>query len=109
MPIYVYKCDKCETVTEEIQKMSDPPLTVCEVEGCDGTLHKQLTTASPHFKGSGWASDGYGKVTMGKTGPRVADVHNDMKEVGEKAAKEGGHEAGRAAVNKYLDKLEGKS
>jgi hypothetical protein len=31
-----------------------------------------------------------------------------MKEVGEKAAKEGGHVEGRKAVNKYLDKMEGK-
>lgn len=109
MPIYVYKCEKCEHVQEVIQKMSDPPLTHCDQEGCDGEVKKQLTTASPHFKGSGWASDGYGRVTMGKTGPLVADVQNDMREVGQKAAKEGGHEAGRAAVNKYLDKLEGKS
>lgn len=106
MPIYVYECDSCDHVEEIIQKVSDPPLVKCEA--CGGKLAKMLTTANAHFKGSGWAKDGYGRVTMGKLGPKVTDVQGDMKEVGEKAAKVGGHVEGRKAVNKYLDKLEGK-
>lgn len=108
MPIYVYECTTCGTTIEEIQKINDPPLTKCDEEDCDGKLEKQLTTANAQFKGTGWAKDGYSKTSMGKLGPLVTDVQNDMKEVGEKAAKEGGHEAGRRAVNKHLDKMEGK-
>jgi putative FmdB family regulatory protein len=108
MPIYVYQCQTCETVTEVIQKMSDPPLVKCDEEGCDGKLEKQLTTANPQFRGAGWASDGYSRATMGKLGPKIADVQHDMTEAGAKAAKEGGHHEGRKAVNKYLDKLEKK-
>ncbi len=108
MPIYVYKCDTCDSIIEEIQKMSDPPLTQCEKEDCDGKLEKQLTTANPQFRGIGWGKEGYGRASMGRQGPLVADVQNDMNEAGAKAAKEGGHHAGRAAVNKQLDKIEGK-
>ncbi|SVB11798.1 uncharacterized protein METZ01_LOCUS164652, partial [marine metagenome] len=33
MPIYEYKCDKCNCLWEEIQKFSDPALTYCK--GCE--------------------------------------------------------------------------
>ena len=33
MPIYEYKCDKCNCMWEEIQKFSDPTLTLCK--GCE--------------------------------------------------------------------------
>ena len=109
MPIYVYKCQSCEAVVEEIQKLDDPPLTECEQEGCDGKLAKQMTTANPQFRGIGWGKEGYGRATMGKQGPLAVDVQHDMNEAGAKAAKDGGHEAGRAAVRQKLDKLEGKN
>lgn len=74
MPIYVYKCQKCGRVAEEIQKFSDDPLKTCdqleprtgelfvEMEGeCTGVIERQMTVpAKPHLKGSGWADDGYG-------------------------------------------------
>ena len=98
MPIYVYACEACGAEEEHIQKLSDPPMTVCDACG-ESKLKKQLTTANPHFKGVGWASDGYGKVTMGKTGARANDLQGEMTDVAKKAAKTGGHEAGRRAVN----------
>lgn len=106
MPIYVYECQSCGQTVEVIQKMSDPPLSKCEE--CDGEMKKVMAPSNAHFKGAGWAADGYDKATMGKVGPKVTDVQGDMVEVGEKAAKTGGHEEGRKAVNKYLDKLQGK-
>ena len=66
MPIYVYKCQKCGRVVEEIQKFSDDPLESCDEvaleEECPGggKIERQLTMpAKPHLKGSGWADDGY--------------------------------------------------
>ena len=42
MPIYEYKCDKCNCLWEEIQKFSDPTLTICK--GCEqeGGVHKLI-------------------------------------------------------------------
>lgn len=106
MPIYVYECQFCDNVEEVIQKMDDPPLTKCGE--CGGELKKVMAPSNAHFKGVGWSGDGYSRATMGKLGPLAVDVQHDMNEAGAKAAKEGGHEAGRRAVNKQLDKMEGK-
>ena len=42
MPIYEYKCDKCNCLWEEIQKFSDPIITLCK--GCEeeGGVHKLI-------------------------------------------------------------------
>ena len=60
MPIYEYKCDKCNCLWEEIQKFSDPILTLCK--GCEqeGGVHK-LIPGQMNFilKGDGWFKDGY--------------------------------------------------
>ena len=60
MPIYEYKCDKCNCMWEEIQKFSDPILTLCK--GCEqeGGVHK-LIPGQMNFilKGDGWFKDGY--------------------------------------------------
>ena len=58
MPIYVYQCTKCNSKTEEIQKFTDPPLTVCNI--CNGLLEKQTAQKGAfHLKGRGWYKDQY--------------------------------------------------
>lgn len=52
MPIYEYKCKKCESHFEKMQKISDAPPTVCE--NCGGELEKQWSRSGFQFKGSGW-------------------------------------------------------
>lgn len=59
MPIYEYLCEKCGTLTEKIQKFSDPPLTTCE--NCAGRLNKVLSQSSFVLKGSGWYLSDYSK------------------------------------------------
>lgn len=61
MPIYVYKCSKCEKELEIVQKFSDEPLTKCEQENCDGELKKIIFSSPIQFKGGGWFSEGYTK------------------------------------------------
>ena len=57
MPIYAYKCGSCGFGQDEMQKVSDAPLTACPSCG-GGGYAKQLTAAGFHLKGSGWyASD----------------------------------------------------
>jgi putative FmdB family regulatory protein len=57
MPIYEYRCEKGHTF-EVIQKMSDPAITVCEIDG--GPVQRVLHAPAVHFKGSGFYSTDYG-------------------------------------------------
>jgi putative FmdB family regulatory protein len=52
MPIYEYKCEKCGSHIEVIQKISDPPLKRCSK--CRGKLEKTISRTSFQLKGSGW-------------------------------------------------------
>jgi putative FmdB family regulatory protein len=53
MPIYEYRCASCGHQQESLQKVSDPPLTVCPQCG-KASLAKMLTAAGFQLKGSGW-------------------------------------------------------
>ena len=53
MPIYAYRCATCGHAQDVLQKISDPPLTVCPACGAP-TFVKQVTAAGFQLKGSGW-------------------------------------------------------
>jgi putative FmdB family regulatory protein len=59
MPLYEYKCQKCASVFEVIQKISDSPLTECPE--CGGRLKKVLAAPAIQFKGSGFYITDYAK------------------------------------------------
>ena len=52
MPLYEYKCSKCNQVFEVLQRYSDAPVKVHE--GCGGKVARLLTAPTFHFKGSGF-------------------------------------------------------
>ncbi len=60
MPIYEYECQKCNKITEELQSMSEDPLTTCSA--CNGELKKLISNSSFQLKGGGWYADGYSSV-----------------------------------------------
>jgi putative FmdB family regulatory protein len=57
MPIYEYRCENGHTF-ETIQRMSDDPLTACEV--CGAPAQRVLHAPAVHFKGSGFYNTDYG-------------------------------------------------
>jgi putative FmdB family regulatory protein len=59
LPLYEYQCKKCHSLTERIQKFSDPPLTVCP--HCGGELEQLLSAPAVQFKGSGWYVTDYAR------------------------------------------------
>jgi len=63
MPIYEYRCEKCGSHFEVIQKFSDKPLKFCS--NCKGRLTKLISQTSFQLKGSGWYVTDYAK--SGKT------------------------------------------
>jgi len=59
VPLYEYQCKKCHSLTERIQKFSDPPLEICP--HCGGELEKLLSAPAVQFKGSGWYVTDYAR------------------------------------------------
>jgi putative FmdB family regulatory protein len=57
MPIYEYECLANGHVFEELQKISDRPLSKCKV--CGGKVKKLISSTSFQLKGGGWYKDGY--------------------------------------------------
>lgn len=53
MPIYAYKCSACGHAEDEMQKVSDAPLTKCPKCGAEA-YGKQLTAAGFALKGNGY-------------------------------------------------------
>lgn len=63
MPLYEYKCQKCGENVESIQRVSDPPYTICP--HCGGELKKLFSAPAIQFKGSGFYKTDYPKTGSG--------------------------------------------
>src|SRR6202042_2286365 len=57
MPIYEYRCKKGHTF-EVMQRMSDDPVSTCEV--CGTPVQQVFHPVAVHFKGSGFYNTDYG-------------------------------------------------
>ena len=57
MPIYEYRCKKGH-VFDVMQKISDDPVTTCEV--CGAPVQRVFHPVAVHFKGSGFYNTDYG-------------------------------------------------
>ena len=53
MPIYEYKCERCNHTLEVIQKMADAPLRECPACGA-ARLKRLVSAAGFQLKGTGW-------------------------------------------------------
>ena len=59
MPLYEYRCSKCDKTFEVIQKFSDEPLS--EHENCGGAVERLLSAPAFQLKGTGWYVTDYAK------------------------------------------------
>lgn len=66
MPLYEYQCKKCHSLTERIQRFSDPPLKTCP--HCGGELEQLISAPAVQFKGSGWYVTDYARTGKGTSG-----------------------------------------
>jgi putative FmdB family regulatory protein len=57
MPIYEYRCEKGHAF-EVLQKMTDDPVTTCEVHGTP--VERVFHPVAVHFKGKGFYNTDYG-------------------------------------------------
>jgi putative FmdB family regulatory protein len=59
MPIYEFRCKKCQDQIEVFQKLSDKQPTRCRK--CGGRLEKLVSKTSIQFKGEGWYVTDYAR------------------------------------------------
>lgn len=84
MPIYEYKCQKCGSLIEALQKINAAPLKICS--RCGGELIKQVSSPAIQFKGSGWYITDYAQ--KGANSSRSASSANAKNAVTEEKSKE---------------------
>ena len=81
MPIYEYRCAECGHQEEFLQKVSEPPVSVCTACG-KPAFQKMLSAAGFQLKGSGWyASDfkGSGKKPAEKPAAEKSETKAEAK------------------------------
>ena len=81
MPLYEYKCDKCNEVFEVMQKFSDAPLETHDK--CGGTVRRLLSVPALQFKGTGWYVTDYGR--SGSSGSNGKSRETKSSDSGSKA------------------------
>ncbi|MBI5324493.1 MAG: zinc ribbon domain-containing protein [Ignavibacteriae bacterium] len=55
MPVYEYKCRKCEREFEVTQRITEEPLKKCILDGCDGEVFRKISkNVGLVFNGSGF-------------------------------------------------------
>ena len=83
MRIYEYRCDKGHTF-EVLQRMSDDPVSECEV--CGAPVQRVFHPVAVHFKGSGFYTTDYGRGSRKKeTASKDGDGGGEKSEKPEKS------------------------
>jgi putative FmdB family regulatory protein len=63
LPLYEYRCLKCDRHTDKIENVNGPHLKKCP--HCGGKVESVITAPAIQFKGAGWYVNDYGKKTTG--------------------------------------------
>jgi putative FmdB family regulatory protein len=91
VPLYEYRCLKCNRHTEKIEPVAGPHLKKCP--HCGGKVESVITAPAIKFKGSGWyVTDYAGKSTEGgskETKPAADSKDSGGKDAAAKDAKDG--------------------
>jgi putative FmdB family regulatory protein len=99
VPLYEYKCLKCERHTDKIEPVAGPHLKKCP--HCGGKVESVITAPAIKFKGSGWyVTDYAGKSPDG--GSKESKPPVDSKESGNKdnGSKESSKDSGKETAAK---------
>ena len=85
MPIYEYRCDNGHHF-DVMQKMTDGPVTECEV--CGAPVQRVFHPVAVHFKGSGFYNTDYGTAKRNRQSAASAESganKNDAKQAEKKS------------------------
>lgn len=95
MPLYEYRCSKCGSVFEVIQKVGEPPLKKCFK--CGAAVQKVLSPPALQFKGSGWYVTDYAKKSA--SSPQKEETPK-KSEPAEKTEKKDGSSSSKSSSGK---------
>jgi putative FmdB family regulatory protein len=76
MPTYEYRCEKGHDF-EVMKRMSDDPVTECEV--CGAPVQRVFSPVAVHFKGTGFYSTDYGSKNRAREKEKDAAAAKDKK------------------------------
>ncbi|MBZ5698083.1 MAG: zinc ribbon domain-containing protein [Acidobacteriia bacterium] len=96
MPLYEYRCLKCERHIEKIEKLGGPNLKKCP--HCGGKVESVITAPAIQFKGTGWYVTDYGRKTSGGDGSKSEP--SEKSEKTEKSSKSASKPAAPAKEDK---------
>lgn len=104
MPFYEYRCVKGHTF-EVTQRMSDEPLSTCEV--CGAEASRVLFAPAIHFKGTGFHNTDYGSKRRGTGGDEGGSGGGSSS--GDAATSSNGDSAGSSTTSGGDSSSSGKS
>ena len=78
MPLYEYRCQRCQNTFEVIQKFSDEPVRVHD--GCGGVVERLLSPPALQFKGTGWYVTDYARSGNGSSNGNSESKSDGKKE-----------------------------
>ena len=97
MPLYEYKCLKCNRLTEKIEPVVGPHLKKCP--HCGGKVEALISAPSIQFKGSGWyVTDYAGKKSTG-AGSDSSKDDNSNSDKKDTASKDSPKDSGKDSAN----------
>jgi putative FmdB family regulatory protein len=105
LPLYEYRCLKCDRHTDKIENLKGPHLKKCP--HCGGKVESVITAPSIQFKGTGWYVTDYGRKTSGGDGGK--QEQSEKSEKSEKADKSEKSESKAATPAKEEKKSTAKS
>ena len=88
MPIYEYKCEDCNKITEIWHGVNESPKTSCPY--CGGRLHKIISQTSFILKGSGWYATDYRNSSGGNSNSHRKRGKRSDKSESDRGSKETG-------------------
>ena len=107
MPIYEYECEKCGHHMEAIQKISDPPVSECEV--CNSGVKKLISQSTFHLKGTGWYVTDYASKSPGVSAAAKGDSSESVKSEGSSSEKSEAKVSAASSGNSTSDSTSKKS
>ena len=108
MPLYDYRCDRCDTQFEMRQSFSDDTLRFCPVEGgpaaCtlpgEGPVKKVFTGVGISFKGDGFYKNDHGANAHGRRKERESVSSKGSSDSGTSSSSESSPDSGTSSTSK---------
>jgi len=86
MPVYDYLCTACDHRADILHGINDEGPKFCPSCGAEGTMRKQFSAPSIHFKGSGWAKKDRGSGNSTKAAAKSSSSSSSESSSSESAS-----------------------